>query len=121
MGRRHGPPEARIRPGLSLVHDQGYPRVKEIIEQDVASGLIYLTQRRGLQEPRGPALPRQVRPRLRRHDAVDRVKVMKVLWDAIGTEFGGRHELYERNYSGNHEDVKAEILFAAQKPRASAR
>ena len=46
--------------------------------------------------------------------AVDRVKVMKALWDSIGTEFGGRHELYERNYSGTHENVKAELLFAAQ-------
>ena len=27
---------------------------------------------------------------------------------------GGRHELYERNYSGNHENVRAELLFAAQ-------
>ena len=25
---------------------------------------------------------------------------MKLLWDAMGTEFGGRHELYERNYAG---------------------
>lgn len=33
---------------------------------------------------------------------------------AVGSEFGGRHELYERNYSGNHENVKAEILFAAE-------
>jgi 4-hydroxyphenylacetate 3-monooxygenase len=47
-------------------------------------------------------------------EAVDRVKLMKLLWDSIGTEFGGRHKLYERNYSGNHENVKAEILFAAQ-------
>jgi len=46
--------------------------------------------------------------------AVDRVKVMKALWDSIGSEFGGRHELYERNYSGNHENVKAELLFGAQ-------
>ena len=36
---------------------------------------------------------------------------MKLLWDAIGTEFGGRHELYERNYGGNHE---------ASAPRSSA-
>jgi aromatic ring hydroxylase len=28
--------------------------------------------------------------------------------------FGGRHEPYERNYSGNHENVKAELLFAAE-------
>ena len=45
--------------------------------------------------------------------AVDRVKLMKLLWDAIGSEFGGRHELYERNYSGNHENVKIEMLMNA--------
>ena len=45
---------------------------------------------------------------------MDRVKLMKLLWDAIGTEFGGRHELYERNYAGNHENVTAETLFAAR-------
>jgi 4-hydroxyphenylacetate 3-monooxygenase len=39
---------------------------------------------------------------------------MKLLWDSIGTEFGGRHELYERNYSGNHENVKAEMFFGAE-------
>jgi Aldehyde oxidase and xanthine dehydrogenase, a/b hammerhead domain/Molybdopterin-binding domain of aldehyde dehydrogenase/4-hydroxyphenylacetate 3-hydroxylase C terminal len=38
--------------------------------------------------------------------AVERVKLMKPLWDAIGTEFGGRHELYERNYAGNHEEIR---------------
>jgi 4-hydroxyphenylacetate 3-monooxygenase len=46
--------------------------------------------------------------------AVERVKLMKLLWDAIGTEFGGRHELYERNYAGNHEGVRLETLMAAQ-------
>jgi len=25
------------------------------------------------------------------------VKLMKLLWDAVGSEFGGRHELYEIN------------------------
>ncbi len=51
---------------MFMIH--GYPRVKEIIEQDVASGLIYLPSGRGrLQEPGGPAVPRQVRPRVRRH------------------------------------------------------
>jgi len=36
---------------------------------------------------------------------------MKLLWDAVGTEFGGRHELYERNYAGNHENTRVELLF----------
>jgi 4-hydroxyphenylacetate 3-monooxygenase len=93
----------------------GYPRIKEIIEQDVASGLIYLNS--SALDFKTP----EIRPYLDKYvrgsdgvEAVDRVKLMKLLWDAIGTEFGGRHELYERNYSGNHENVKAEILFAAQ-------
>jgi 4-hydroxyphenylacetate 3-monooxygenase len=37
---------------------------------------------------------------------------MKLLWDAIGSEFGGRHELYERNYGGNHESIRIDILAA---------
>ena len=38
---------------------------------------------------------------------------MKLLWDAIGTEFGGRHELYEINYSGSHEEIRRYALFGA--------
>ncbi|MGP6172604.1 4-hydroxyphenylacetate 3-hydroxylase family protein [Corynebacterium sp. A21] len=93
---------------------QGYPRVKEIIQQDVASGLIYLPS--GADDFNSP----EIRPYLDKYvrgsdgiTAVDRVKVMKALWDSIGSEFGGRHELYERNYSGNHENVHRELLFAA--------
>ena len=41
------------------------------------------------------------------------MKLLKLLWDAIGTEFGGRHELYERNYAGNHEALRIETLMAA--------
>jgi 4-hydroxyphenylacetate 3-monooxygenase len=38
---------------------------------------------------------------------------MKLLWDAVGTEFGGRHELYEINYSGSHEEIRRYALFGA--------
>ncbi|MFS8104565.1 Pyoverdin chromophore biosynthetic protein pvcC [Lentzea alba] len=93
----------------------GYPRVKEIIMQDLGSALIYLpSSTKDFDSP-------ELRPYLDRYvrgsngmDAVERVKLMKLIWDSIGTEFGGRHELYERNYSGNHEGVRAELLFAAQ-------
>lgn len=92
----------------------GYPRIKEIIEQDVASGLIYLPS--GALDFKNA----EIRPYLDKYvrgsngvTAVDRVKLMKLLWDSIGTEFGGRHELYERNYSGNHENVRIEMLLNA--------
>jgi 4-hydroxyphenylacetate 3-monooxygenase len=33
--------------------------------------------------------------------AVDRLKLYKLVWDLIGSEFAGRHMLYERFYAGN--------------------
>src|SRR6516162_6889749 len=93
----------------------GYPRVREIIMQDLGSALIYLPS--NADDFRSP----EIRPYLEQYvrgsgglAAVERVKLMKLIWDSIGSEFGGRHELYERNYSGNHENVRAELLFAAQ-------
>ncbi|WP_242902812.1 4-hydroxyphenylacetate 3-hydroxylase family protein [Actinomadura terrae] len=91
----------------------GYPRIREIVLQDVASGLIYVNSSAAdFRDPR-------VRPYLDKYlrgsggaDSVERVKLMKLLWDAVGTEFGGRHELYERNYAGNHENTRLELLGA---------
>ena len=89
----------------------GYPRVKEIIEQDLGSSLIYLNSHAADFKNGNirPYLDKYVRGS-NGYDAVNRVKTMKLLWDAIGTEFGGRHELYERNYGGNHEAIRDEIL-----------
>jgi 4-hydroxyphenylacetate 3-monooxygenase len=91
----------------------GYPRVCEIIRQDVASGLIYVNS--SAEDFGNP----EIEPYLGRYlrgsngtTAVQRVKVMKLLWDAVGTEFGGRHELYEMNYAGNHESTRVELLGA---------
>ena len=55
------------------------------------------------------------------YSAEQRVKLMKLMWDAIGSEFGGRHELYERNYFGNHESIRFETLMVAELTGASAR
>jgi 4-hydroxyphenylacetate 3-monooxygenase len=91
-----------------------YPRIKQLIEETVASGLIYMNS-----NAVDFAVP-ELRPYLDKYlrgsngyDAEGRTKVMKLLWDAIGTEFGGRHELYERNYAGNHENIRMEVLFTA--------
>ena len=47
------------------------------------------------------------------YDALERIKLLKLLWDAVGSEFAGRHELYERNYAGNYEATRLENLPAA--------
>jgi len=89
-----------------------YPRIKEIAEQTISSGLIYLNSHAAdFSRP-------ELRPLLDRflrgsngYDAMNRVKTLKLLWDALGTEFGGRHELYERNYAGNYENIRLENLL----------
>jgi 4-hydroxyphenylacetate 3-monooxygenase len=113
----HGALLPKLDYGLTyrMLMQQAYPRIKEIIESDVASGLIYLNSHSiDFKTPEvRPYLDKYVRGS-NGYDAVERVKVMKALWDSVGSEFAGRHELYERNYSGNHENVKAELLFAAE-------
>lgn len=93
-----------------------YPRVKEIIEKIVASALIYLpSSAKDFQNKEiDPYLARFVRGS---HGVTykERIKIMKLLWDSIGTEFGGRHELYERNYAGNHEDIRIQTLMGARR------
>ena len=90
-----------------------YPRIKEIIEQTISSGLIYLNSH--AVDFKTPELRPYLDKYLRGsndYDAIERVKLLKILWDAVGTEFGGRHELYERNYAGNYENIRLENLPA---------
>ena len=91
-----------------------YSKIKYIIEETAASGLIFLNSHaRDFKNP-------DIRPYLDQYlrgsngySAEDRVKLMKLLWDSIGTEFGGRHELYEINYSGSTEEIRRYCLFGA--------
>ena len=92
-----------------------YPKILEIIQNVIASGLIYLpSSAKDFQSS-------EVAPYLNRYvrgsgdmQAEERVKILKLLWDATGSEFASRHELYERNYAGNHEAVKLEPYLGAQ-------
>jgi 4-hydroxyphenylacetate 3-monooxygenase len=99
-----------------------YPKIKEIIENTLASALIYLpSSSLDFKVPElRPYLDQFVRGS-NGYSAEDRVKLMKLLWDAIGSEFGGRHELYERNYFGNHESIRFETLMVADLTGAAKR
>ncbi len=46
--------------------------------------------------------------------AEERIKLFKVIWDALGSEFGGRHSFYERNYAGNNEQVRLDAANFAR-------
>ncbi len=89
-----------------------YGRVKELFEQTFGSSLIYLCSNAADLESA------ELRPFIDRYirgsggkTAEERIKLMKLVWDALGSEFGSRHELYERNYAGNWEEVRLNRLM----------
>jgi 4-hydroxyphenylacetate 3-monooxygenase len=107
-------PDAAAASAYQVIATIAYPKVKYIIEQACASGLIYLNSH-SIDFKNS-----EIRPYLDKYlrgsngyDAVERVKLMKLLWDSIGTEFGARHELYEINYSGSTEEIRRYALFGA--------
>jgi aromatic ring hydroxylase len=87
-----------------------WPAVKEIFETALGGAPIVVPS------GREDLLSPELRPLIDRFyrgtgvPAVERIKLFKLVWDAIGTEFGGRHELYERNYAGNNEQVRLDAL-----------
>jgi 4-hydroxyphenylacetate 3-monooxygenase len=108
-------PEARFGTAYRTISQIAYPLIKNIIEASVASGLIYLNSH--ADDFKSPEL----RPHLDRYlrgsggvDAVGRVKLMKLLWDCVGTEFGGRSELYEINYLGSDDLTRLQNLWESQ-------
>jgi aromatic ring hydroxylase len=105
-----------------IIATMAYTKVKYIIEQTVASSLIYLNSHaRDFKSP-------EIRPYLDRYlrgsngyNAEERVKLMKLLWDSLASEFGGRHELYEINYGGSTEEIRRYCLFGAEASGNAAR
>jgi len=53
-------------------------------------------------------------------EARDRVKLMRLAWDFIGTEFGNRHQQYEKFYGGASHLVKMNMYRNYDFTRASA-
>jgi 4-hydroxyphenylacetate 3-monooxygenase len=93
---------------------ESYVQVRHQIEKTVASSLIYLNAH--ARDFKVPELRKYLDLYVRGSggvSAVERVKLMKLLWDAVGSEFGGRHELYEVNYSGSHEEIRRFALLGA--------
>ncbi|WP_462155617.1 4-hydroxyphenylacetate 3-monooxygenase, oxygenase component [Pseudoalteromonas piscicida] len=90
---------------------QAYSEIVNIVKSTVASGLIYLPS--GHMDIKNDYLNQYLEQYVRGSNdisSLERIKVLKLMWDAIGTEFGGRHELYEINYAGSAEEVKMQCL-----------
>jgi 4-hydroxyphenylacetate 3-monooxygenase len=109
-------PDLKAGQAYRVFAPDAYPRIKDIVERTVTSGLIYLPS--SVKDFANPAIEPYLRQYVRGSHGIEhreRIKIMKLLWDAVGTEFGGRHELYERNYAGGWEDIRAQTLTGAEK------
>jgi 4-hydroxyphenylacetate 3-monooxygenase len=108
-------PQVKASSAYRLFATVAYPAVRNIIEKVVASGLIYLPSH--ARDLKNPEIEKYLARYVRGSGGIDykeRIKIMKLLWDAVGSEFGARHELYEMNYAGNYELVRLFPLQLAQ-------
>jgi 4-hydroxyphenylacetate 3-monooxygenase len=108
-------PNAQSGASYRVFAGDAYGRIKEIVEKIVASALIYLPS--SAKDFENPEIDRYLAKYVRGSHGMgyrERIKIMKLLWDAVGTEFGGRHELYEMNYAGNHEDIRIQAMWNAR-------
>ena len=100
---------------MRMFATSAWPTVKGIVENVLGGApLVVPSGREDLANP-------ELRPLIDQYyrgtgaTALERIKLFKLVWDAIGTEFGGRHELYERNYAGNHEQVRVDVVNFARR------
>ncbi len=108
-------PKAEYAATSRLFASECWPTVRRIFEKQLAGSLLVAPS--SFKDLKNEEL----RPLIDKYyrgssgSAEERVKLFKLIWDAIGTEFGARHELYEINYSGNHEQVRMDVVkFSAR-------
>jgi|TARA_Y100000588_G_scaffold112794_1_gene123836 4-hydroxyphenylacetate 3-monooxygenase len=87
-----------------------WQRVREIFEKILAGGpIVTVSSPKELQSLElDPIIERYFRGT--GMAAQDRIKLFKLIWDALYSEFAGRHALYERNYAGNNEQQRLDAL-----------
>ena len=103
-------PKLQTAAAARMYMTSAWSRVREIFETILAGApIVTVSSNKDLQVPelspvieryfRGTGLP-----------AMERIKLFKLIWDALYSEFAGRHALYERNYAGNAEQQRLDIL-----------
>ena len=105
-------PNTRAASAYRVLAPDAYPKIKGIIQQTLTSSLIYLNS--SVADFKNPEIDAYLSKYVRGSNGIDhreRIKLMKLMWDATGSEFGGRHELYERNYAGSSEETRLQCYF----------
>jgi 4-hydroxyphenylacetate 3-monooxygenase len=77
-----------------------YPRVLAILRDLAGGGVLQVPA--SVADLRNPATRADIDRYVQSPgvEARDRIKLFKLVWDAVGSEFGGRHHQYEMFYAG---------------------
>jgi len=77
-----------------------YPKVLDIIRELSGGGMIQLPS--NVKDFSNPTISQDISRYIQSPGmaAEERVKFLKLCWDAIGSEFAGRHDQYEKFYAG---------------------
>ncbi len=108
-------PKLQTAAACRLFATNSWTRVRDLFETALAGAPIYTVS-----SPRD-LLDDELRPTIDRYfrgtglEADERLKLFKVIWDALYSEFAGRHALYERNYAGNQDQQRLDVLGWAER------
>ncbi|MCZ6447847.1 MAG: 4-hydroxyphenylacetate 3-hydroxylase [Alphaproteobacteria bacterium] len=77
-----------------------YPKMLNLIRELCGGGLIQLPS--SVEDFANPEIRADIERYIQSpdHSAQERVKLMKLAWDLVGSEFAGRHDQYEKFYAG---------------------
>ncbi|MEE9413980.1 MAG: 4-hydroxyphenylacetate 3-hydroxylase N-terminal domain-containing protein [Acidimicrobiales bacterium] len=103
-------PRLEVAAAARLYSTNVWDSVRATFEQYLAGAPIYTVS--------SPAdlLNEELRPTIDQYfrgtgiDAERRTKLFKLIWDALYSEFAGRQALYERNFAGNQEQQRLDVL-----------
>lgn len=93
-------PGKRALYGAMGMQSETYPRVIQILRDLVGGGVLQLPS--GVVDLTSPVTAPDVERYIQSTgvDSVERIKLFRLAWDIIGSEFAGRHQQYELFYAG---------------------
>ena len=118
-------PHAQTHYAAMVMQSRIYPEILELLRELSGGGMIQLPS--NVADFETPEAGDDIRRYVQSPDfpAEERVKLLKLAWDAIGSEFAGRHAQYEKFYAGAPFIVKTRFLwnydFETSGPRSHQR
>ena len=104
-------PDAQTHYAAMVLQSKIYPELLNMIRDLAGGGMIQLPS--NVADFDNPETGEDIRRYVQSPDvpAEDRVKLLKLAWDAVGSEFAGRHDQYEKFYAGAPFIVKQRFLW----------